>query len=68
MPALGLDQKIKIQFLHGCKKVREKDCACLPVVSTCSLTLTLPVHVCTFEDTMCVMKEAVMGSLGFGRV
>lgn len=45
IPIPGFEKKISVEFFHDC----ESGCRCLPEASTCSLTLTLPVHIKVFD-------------------
>ena len=64
MPAIGFPSRIKIKFLHGCAV----GCKCRPVSSTCSLTLTLPVHLCRSEELGDLLISALTECCGFDKV
>ena len=64
IPAGGFSRKIDVRFRHGCKE----GCHCKPIVSTCSLEITLPLYCSSEEDMKLMMIEAIRNSHGFGRV
>eukprot|EP00112_Aurelia_sp_Birch-Aquarium-sp1_P020140 Seg5121.1 transcript_id=Seg5121.1/GoldUCD/mRNA.D3Y31 product="hypothetical protein" protein_id=Seg5121.1/GoldUCD/D3Y31 len=64
IPPLGFSRKIKCYFLHNCKQ----DCQCRPTVSTCDLSLTLPIHSDDEEQMQHLMVSALKGSIGFTRL
>ena len=57
IPPLGLLRKLKVLFKHWCTN-RNQSCKFKPTVSTCALTLTLPVH---YNNNQ-AMKEALTGA------
>ena len=63
VPPLGLPSngKILILFKHGCSN----SCSCKPNVSTCSLSMTIPVHYDSLESMREALVDAVKMSLGF---
>lgn len=61
IPVLGLGKKIKCLFLHMC----QAGCRCRPVVSTCDLRVTLPVHLDNEEEMVEIMTSALKDSTGF---
>ena len=54
VPPSGLANKLAVIFKHWCTNL-PRTCLCKPSVSTCSLTLTVPVHC----PTMLSMKKAL---------
>ncbi|CAB3988304.1 G2 M phase-specific E3 ubiquitin- ligase-like [Paramuricea clavata] len=64
IPPLGFPKNISVGFQHGCLP----SCKCRPKASTCSLTLTLPIH----ADSSAAMQELLISALtecyGFGYV
>ena len=54
VPPSGLVNKLTVVFKQWCTNL-PKTCLCKPSMSTCSLTLTLPVH----YPTMFSMKKAL---------
>ena len=49
LPPLGFLKKYGIKFVHGCKD----ECKCRPTVSTCDLSINIPVHI----NDEYIMKE-----------
>ena len=64
IPPLGLPSKLTINFKHWCRAL-PKECKCKPTVSTCALSLTLPVHNQTMEVMKRSLCDAVKMSQGF---
>lgn len=64
LPIHGFENKIIVQFLHSCKE----KCGCLPTVSTCALTITLPIHIENIDKMIKIMDTAITESPFFGRV
>jgi len=62
IPPLGLGRPIHILFKHGCNN----SCRCLPNVSVCSPSLTLPVHYGSEETMLQALEVAVRCSIDFG--
>ena len=63
IPALGLPPKITVTFKHDFRK----RCKCVPIVSTCSLTLTIPAYIHDEETMLEVFERALKEDVGFGR-
>ena len=61
-PPVGLPKKMSVQFKHGCPD----ECRCRPTASTCSLTITLPVHANSFVMMTELMTSALTDCFGFG--
>ena len=61
VPVLGLPSKFNVEFIHECPRA----CKCCPTVSTCDLTLKIPVHYNTKDETKNVFQTAVDLSKGF---
>ena len=55
IPALGLPPQITVTFKHDCRN----GCKCFPIVSTCSLTLDIPAHICNEEAMFKVFERAL---------
>ena len=55
IPALGLPPQITVTFKHDCRN----GCKCFPIVSTCSLTLDIPAHICNEETMFKVFERAL---------
>ncbi len=64
IPPLGMDREITVEFKHGCRP----HCTCRPTASTCSLTLTLPVHITSMEKAEEQLCSAIKEGRGFGFV
>ena len=64
VPASGLVNKLTVIFKHWCTNL-PKTCLCKPSVSTCSLTLTLPVHYPAMLSMRKALEDAVKLSQGF---
>jgi hypothetical protein len=64
VPPLGFPKKFEIKFLHGCIAC----CKCRPTVSTCDLSITMPVHINKFEEMKEMLHSAVKDSHGFGNL
>lgn len=54
IPALGLPPKITVTFKHDFRK----RCKCVPIVSTCSLTLAIPAYIHDEETMLEVFERA----------
>lgn len=66
IPPLGLPPCINIEFKHNCKPSKEGTvCNCLPVVSTCAMRITLPVHIKTDECMVDKFTFAIEDGPGF---
>ena len=63
IPALGLPPQITVTFKHDCRN----SCKCFLIVSTCSLTLDIPVHIRDEETMLEVFERALKEDVGFGR-
>ena len=63
IPALGLPPQITVTFKHDCRN----SCKCFPIVSTCSLTLDILVHICDEETMLEVFERVLKEDVGFGR-
>ena len=61
--ALGLPPQITVTFKHDCRN----SCKYFPIVSTCSLTLDIPVHIGHEETMLEVFERALKEDVGFGR-
>lgn len=61
---LGFPKKISVQFVHGCAEA----CRCRPTVSTCDITIKLPVHLSSEEDMTDMIKSAIKDCSGFGNI
>jgi hypothetical protein len=64
IPPLGFPKKYSVQFVHDC----EEGCRCRPTVSTCDITLKIPVHLSTEEDMRDILKSAIKDCVGFGNI
>ena len=64
VPPLGFPKPFSIQFLHGCRE----GCRCRPIVSTCDITLTLPVHIRDEVTMHEMLASAINDSKGFDRI
>ena len=62
IPALGVPPAIELTFNHKCPP----GCKCFPTVSTCALTLDIPVHV-REDEILTIFSTAIINSIGFGR-
>ena len=68
IPCLGFQQKLRVNFVHDCQKLRDKEYNCKPTASTCDLSLNLPIHITSIPEMRQSMTEAVRWSYGFGKV
>ena len=68
IPCLGFQQKLRVNFVHDCQKLRDKECNCKLTASTCDLSLNLPIHIKSITEMRQSMTEAVRSSYGFGKV
>ena len=68
IPCLGFQNKLEVNFVHDCEKLRDKECNCKPTVSTCALSLNLTIHIKSIPEMTQSMTEAVRWSYGFGKV
>ncbi|XP_078490016.1 ubiquitin-protein ligase E3C-like [Ciona intestinalis] len=69
LPPLGLPNDLSISFLHGCRlSPGGTKCRCLPTVSTCAISVVLPVHIETQEEMLNVFQCAITCEIGFGQV
>jgi len=64
IPAVGFGSQINVIFLHGCPA----ECRCKPTISTCDLTMRLPVHIKSSEEMTAYFNDSLRMSYGFGRV
>ena len=64
IPTHGFESKIMINFNHDCLD----GCGCMPVASTCGLTIELPVHIDSLEKMECSMERCIIEAPFFGRV
>ena len=64
IPFGGFEKKITVEFEHFC----QDKCHCLPVVSTCALSIRFPVHMNSYEKMSEGMDIAITESPFFGRV
>ena len=55
IPALDVPPQISVTFKHDCRN----DCKCFPIVSTSSLTLDIPAHICNEETMFEVFERAL---------
>ena len=68
IPPLGAPSVVKVSFKHDCTKSSEGlECACFPVVSTCSYTLVLPMHIKNDDEMKDKFLLAITKDFGFGR-
>ena len=64
---LGVTTEIFLEFLHDCKPSQMGTaCKCLPTVSTCGVTLRLPVHINSDDEMLAAFKSAIDSENGFG--
>uniref|UniRef100_A0A7M5X552 HECT domain-containing protein n=2 Tax=Clytia hemisphaerica TaxID=252671 RepID=A0A7M5X552_9CNID len=64
VPPLGLPLKITIDFATDCKPSPDgKPCDCLPVFSTCALSILIPTHTKTLEK----MEESFDKAFSMGK-
>ena len=61
--ASGCPPEIVAIFKHDCRN----SCKCFLIVSTCSLTLDIPVHICNKETMLEVFERALKEDVGFGQ-
>ena len=61
---IGFPSAIKVKFLHGCSN----GCKCRPVASTCSLTLTLPIHSCSSDELGDLLISSLTECGGFCQI
>ena len=62
--------KLKLYFKHDCPKSNSgSSCACYPSSSTCALSLTIPVHLNTFDIMLKSFEDAILitKAYGFGK-
>ena len=64
VPPLGFPKQFEMQFTHGCNEL----CKCRPTVSTCDMSVKMPVHINTFEYMKEILYSAVKDSHGFGNL
>ena len=64
IPLHGFDSKISILFNHGCLD----GCGCMPLVSTCALSIELPIHINSLEKMVVSLERAMTEAPFFGRV
>ncbi len=64
MPPLGYPKKFSAQFVHGCLE----NCQCRPTVSTCDLSINLPVHINNEKVMKDILYSAIKDSYGFGNL
>ena len=64
IPPLGFPKKFSVQFVHGCAEA----CRCRPTVSTCDITLKIPVHLTTEEDMREIFISAIKDCVGSGHI
>ena len=64
IPTHGFENKIGVTFNHFCPD----GCGCLPVVSTCGLTIDVPVHINTSQKMDNAMERAILEAPFFGCV
>ena len=59
-PILGVTTEIFLEFLHDCEPSQMVTaCKCLPTVSTCGVTLRLPVHIKSDDEMLAAFKSAI---------
>lgn len=63
-PPLGFPKKFGIQFVHGC----QDGCKCRPTVSTCDITIKIPVHINSEQIMKDMLYSAIGDSYGFGNL
>ena len=64
IPPLGFPKKFTVEFVHGCTA----GCCCRPTVSTCDITIKLPVHINTAQNMEDMITSAVKESYDFGLI
>ena len=64
VPPLGYPKKLSAQFVHGCPE----NCQCRPTVSTCDLSINLPVHINNEGIMKEILYSAIKDSYGFGNL
>ena len=64
IPSHLFPERISINFKHGC----ETNCKCYPTVSTCAVSISIPVHINNDEEMKRTFVEALSLDMGFGRV
>ena len=57
-------ERISINFKHG----SETNCKCYPTVSTCAVSISIPVHINNDEEMKRTFIEALSLDMGFGRI
>jgi hypothetical protein len=61
IPPLGFPKLFSVAFVHGC----QEGCACRPTVSTCDITMKLPVHIRDEIAMKEIIVSAIQDSYGF---
>ena len=61
IPPLGFPKRFSVTFVHGC----QEGCACRPTVSTCDVTIKLPVHIRDETAMKEMIVSAIQDSYGF---
>ena len=64
VPPLGFSKKFELQFIHGCSE----NCKCRPTVSTCDMSIKMPVHINSLNMMKEMLLSAVKDSHGFGNL
>ena len=64
VPPLGLPGSIVVQFVHGCSS----GCACKPSVSTCAMSISVPVHYNTRSSILQALVDGITLSYGFDEI
>ena len=64
IPPLGFQKSFEMHFVHSCKD----GCRCRPTVSTCDMSINMPVHVKDLELMKEIIYSAVKDSHGFGNL
>ena len=64
--ATGLNKNVTVKFKHSCFLSKSGNmCKCLPAVSTCEITVNMPLHITSGEDMMKAFKNALLCETGF---
>ncbi|PFX16159.1 hypothetical protein AWC38_SpisGene19587 [Stylophora pistillata] len=64
IPPMGFPKKFTFEFVHGCLQ----GCCCRPTVSTCDITIKIPVHISDEQTMKKMITSAVKDSFGFGLI
>ena len=57
-------EQISVNFKHGCETNRK----CYLTISTCAVSISIPVHINNDEEMKRIFVEALSLDMGFGRL